>query len=266
MKIAVIGSGNLATHLSLALQYSGNNIVQVYSRNIDNARWLADKLACKATDKSKSCEAINNINKVSRDADLYIIAVKDDAIREVAEQLCHERPDAIFLHTAGSVTIDIFEGLAKRYGVLWPIQSLSKYADVDFRKVPCCIEASDNETLETIKKLTESITETIRIVPSEKRRKMHLAAVFANNLTNHCYRLAEKITEEEELDFSLLLPMIEETARKVSRMSPRDAQTGPMVRYDQAVMSRQLDLITDERTKAIYKLMAESIHTDSIKA
>ena len=264
MKIAVIGSGNLATHLSLALKNSGNDIIQVFSRNIDNARCLADKLACKAIspDSSNSCEAIDNINKVSKYAEAYIIAVKDDAIRDVAEKLCHESPDAIFIHTAGSVTIDVFEGLAKRYGVLWPIQSLSKNAEVDFRKVPCCIEASDNETLETIKKLAEGITETIRVVPSEKRKKIHLAAVFANNLTNHCYRRAERITEAEELDFSLLLPMIEETARKVTRMSPREAQTGPMVRYDQSVMSQQLELIDDERTKAIYRLMAESIHAD----
>lgn len=255
MKITIIGSGNLATHLSVALKAAGNTIMHVYSRNSDNARCLADKLGCDATD---------DISMIPGDAEMYIIAINDDAIRGIAERLCHGRTDAVFVHTAGSVDINVFDGLALRHGVLWPIQTLSKLADVDFRNIPCCIEASDTDTLDTIMDMAKGITDTVCIVDSAKRKRMHLAAVFANNLTNHCYRLAEKIAADAGADFSLFIPLIEETARKVTRLSPHEAQTGPMVRYDQNVMARQLSLISDERTKAIYRLMAESIHEDSL--
>ena len=92
---------------------------------------------------------------------------------------------------------------------------------------------------------------------------MHLAAVLACNLTNHCYRLAERVLESEQIDFRLFLPLIAETAKKVTMMSPKDAQTGPMVRYDQSVMQMQMSMLPDERTREIYRLMADSIHADA---
>ena len=114
-----------------------------------------------------------------------------------------------------------------------------------------------------IRLLAESISEKVVLADSEKRKKLHLAAVLACNLTNHCYRLAERVLQQEQIDWQLFLPLIDETARKVSEMLPKDAQTGPMVRYDVEVMNRQLALLPDERTRQIYRLMAESIHEDS---
>ena len=114
--------------------------------------------------------------------------------------------------------------------------------------------------------MAESISEQVVPADSERRKKLHLAAVLACNLTNHCYRLAERVLEEEQTDFRLYLPLIEETARKVSFLSPHEAQTGPMVRYDTGVMDMQLRLLKDERTRQIYRLMAESIHEDYNKA
>ena len=254
MKIVIIGSGNLATHLSLALKTAGEEIIQVYSRTEDHAKELAEKLGCNHT---------INPDEIDTNADVYILSVKDDAINLIADSICHKCPHALFVHTAGSVPMDIFKGKANHYGVLYPMQTFSKRRKVDFRPIPCFIEASSREALTTIRSLAESISDHVVDCNSEKRKKLHLAAVFACNLTNHCYRLAERVLQEEDIDWKLYLPLIDETAKKVSEMSPRDAQTGPMVRYDVEVMNRQLALIPDDRTRQIYRLMAESIHSDA---
>ena len=240
MKIVIIGSGNLATQLSLALKDAGQEIVQIFSRTSAHAKELADKIGCAYT---ASLEA------VQKDADIYILAVKDDALAALAANLCSARPDALFLHTAGSMPMDVFKGHALQYGVLYPMQTFSKNRRVNFREIPCFIEASSPSALAIIRTLAE--------------KKMHLAAVLACNLTNHCYRLAERVLEAEQIDFRLFLPLIEETARKVTIMSPREAQTGPMVRYDQNVMQMQMAMLPDDRTREIYRLMAESIHDDA---
>ena len=151
------------------------------------------------------------------------------------------------------------------YGVLYPMQTFSKDRAVNFRDIPCFIEACDSKTLEIINSLASKVSEHVVEVSSDKRKKLHLAAVFACNMVNHCYRLAEKVLEEEDLDFSLYQPLIQETANKVKELSPRKAQTGPMVRYDRTIMDAQIALIPDERTRQIYRLMADSIHEDSSK-
>lgn len=254
MNIVIIGSGNLATQLSLALKDAGKDIVQVYSRTEEHAHMLADKIGCSYTDGMKD---------IRRDADVYILSVKDDAISEVAAAVCSDCPNGLFIHTAGSVPMSVFMPFTKRYGVLYPMQTFSKNRKVDFRPIPCFIEASNAQALAMIQSLAESIADNVVQVDSERRKKLHLAAVLACNLTNHCYRLAERVLEDEQLDFRLFLPLIEETARKVQYLSPREAQTGPMVRYDTSIMDMQLSLLPDERTRQIYRLMAESIHEDS---
>ena len=254
MRIVFIGSGNLATHLSLDLKAVGEDIVQVFSRTEEHAKELAEKLSCNYT---------TNIDEIDGNADIYIFSVKDDAINEIAASVCKNASNAVFIHTAGSVPMDVFKGYAQHYGVLYPMQTFSKARHVDFRPIPCFIESSDNKTLDLIRQLAESISDEVVMADSEKRRKLHLAAVLACNLTNHCYRLAERVLQEEQIDFRLYLPLIDETAKKVSEMSPRDAQTGPMIRYDVNVMNRQIGLLPDERTRQIYRLMAESIHEDS---
>ena len=253
MNIIIIGSGNLATHLSYALKASGEHIEQIFSRTEEHARELAEKLGCNYT---------NQIDEIDRNADVYMISVKDDSISGIAASICKNSPHAAFIHTAGSVPMTVFKGNAQHYGVLYPMQTFSKHRQIDFRSIPCFIEASDEQTLRLIRRLSENISDKVVVADSDKRRKLHLAAVFACNLTNHCYRLAERVLQEEQIEWELFLPLIDETAKKVTEMSPKDAQTGPMVRYDVGVMNRQLNLITDERTRQIYRLMAESIHED----
>ncbi len=257
MKIIFIGSGNVATHMASALKDCGHDIIQIYSRTLTNAQILADKL---------HCNAIDDLAQLDNDADAYIISTKDDAISGIAKTICTGRSNAVFIHTAGSVPMKIFEGYAHHYGVLYPMQTFSKGRKVDFRKIPCFIEAQDETAMSVVSTLANTISKHVRAVDSDKRRYLHLAAVFACNLTNHCYRLAEKTLQEQGLDFSLYAPLIEETANKVATMSPRDAQTGPMVRYDTGVMERQKSLIKDERTKQIYQIMADSIHEDACQS
>lgn len=253
MKIVIIGSGNLATNLSLALEDAGQDIVQIFSRTEAHAKELADKVGCSYT---------SSLDDILRDADVYILSVKDDALLRLIPAICSSRQKGLFLHTAGSVPMSLFEGSASQYGVLYPMQTFSKNRRVDFREIPCFIEASSPQTLSIVRSLAKCISDHVVVCDSEKRKKMHLAAVLACNLTNHCYRLAERVLEAEQIDFSLFLPLIEETARKVKTLSPKEAQTGPMVRYDQGVMRMQMEMLPDDRTREIYRLMAESIHED----
>ena len=257
MDIVIIGSGNLATQLGLAMKDAGQNILQVFSKTEEHARELAEKIGSKHT---------ADIDKIDENADVYIISVKDDAISGIAEKLCKKAPNAVLVHTAGSIGIDVFKGKTQHYGILYPMQTFSKNRKVDFRPIPCFLEASDDETLKTIRSIAESVSDNVILADSAKRKKIHLAAVLACNFTNHCYRLAEKVLQEEQIDFNLFLPLIDETAKKVSVLSPKQAQTGPMMRWDTGVMNMQINLLSDERTKQIYRLMAESIHADATSA
>ena len=254
MKIVFIGSGNLATHLSMALKSAGHTPLQVYSNTLSHARQLAKCLHCYATD---------DIKHVSNEADAYIISIKDDAIAGVIDQLAEGRAEAVFIHTAGSVSIDIIARRVSHAAVLYPMQSFTKGRNLDFATIPCFIEATDSKAQNCVTELAESISHEIHPLSSEARKKMHLAAVFASNLANHCYRIAENIVTKEGLDFKLFTPLILETAQKAILMSPRQAQTGPMVRNDVQVMQMQLSLLDDPHAKQIYKDMAESIYVDN---
>lgn len=247
----LIGAGNLATRLGKALVKGGYAVDMVYSRTEASARTLAEALH---TAWTTSPEAIQ------KEADFYIFSVKDDALESLAKTIAPGR-EGIFLHTAGSMPMDVFKGYASRYGVAYPMQTFSKDLDVDFSKIPCFIEASDYRTfLETVG-LFGSICGSIQRLDSEKRRYLHLAAVFACNFTNHCYALAEKILAAQGLPFRLMQPLIEETAHKAALMSPKAAQTGPAVRYDENVIRKQEDLLKDDSaTRRLYELMSESIH------
>ena len=228
--IVFLGSGNLATHLSLALKAAGEDIIQIFSRTQEHAQALAGKLHC------ASC---TNIGDIRTDADIYIFSVKDDALPSLISQLSEhlsQQPSPnnqhpIFLHTAGSVPISVFpdnfqfsiSNFQLSYGVLYPMQTFSKDRTVNFREIPCFIEASDDDTLELIRQLSSRISDHVQEASSDKRKKLHLAAVFACNMVNHCYRLAEKVLEEEDLDFSLYQPLIQETANKVRELSSPNA-------------------------------------------
>lgn len=250
--VVIIGSGNVATHLALALNANGFCISQIYSRLLPNAQLLADRVGA---------TAISSLTDISSDAKWYIISVKDDAIPQIADILFSRiSPDAYVLHTAGSVSIDVLKAKFAHCGVLYPMQTFTKSRELDFSVVPCFIEGADDDCFEEILHFTEHISSRVVAADSHKRKIMHLAAVFACNMVNHCYSLAEQILNENHLDFSLLYPLIAETASKAQTMSPYEAQTGPMIRYDQSVMTAQKSMLHYADMIQLYDIMAKSIH------
>ena len=253
MELVFIGAGRLATQLALALhEQGGHAIAAVCSRTIDSATALAGRVGATATD---------DIAALPRKADAVVIAVKDDALPLVAAQVAALGPECPVFHTAGSIPADALSAVG-RHGVIYPMQTFSKERRTDFTRVPFFIEASDDEALATARRIAESLSNSVTVLDSGRRRQLHLAAVFASNFANHCYTLAADILEDCGLDFSAMLPLIEETAAKVGTMHPRDAQTGPAVRYDEEVMKRQMQMLADKpMTCQIYELMSRSIHS-----
>lgn len=252
MKIVFIGSGNVATHMATALEASGNEIVQVYSRTPDNAALLARRVGA---------EPIDNIGDIYCAADLYIFSLKDDALPGIIAQM---PPTAgVWVHTAGSIPISVLSPHKER-GVLYPLQTFSRDREVNFWDIPVFIEGDRAETTALLRDLAEMISGNVHLLSGDKRRVLHLAAVFACNFANHMYTLASEIVGEEEIPFHLLNPLITETAAKVSVMDPRRAQTGPAVRVDEKVIQRHLELLSDPLKRQIYSLLSKSIHDISV--
>lgn len=248
----MVGAGNVATNLGRALLGAGNDILQVYSRTQASASRLAEMLGG---------SPVTDLEKVSRDADVYIVAVKDSVLAELVPRLCEGREEKVFLHTAGSVSAGVFEGMALHYGVLYPMQTFSKDRLLDFGEIPCFIEWSDDLSFETVSTLAHSVSGRVAPLNSEGRKHLHLAAVFACNFVNHCYAISSDILARHGVPFDIMLPLIDETARKVHHLKPIDAQTGPAVRYDQNVIRMQAEMLRDNPIyKQIYESMSLSIH------
>ncbi|WP_024989581.1 Rossmann-like and DUF2520 domain-containing protein [Segatella albensis] len=252
MKIILIGAGNLATNLGYSLFVAGHKILQVYSRTMESAKMLASQVQAEPT---------NQIASVRKDADAYIFSVKDSVLADLISQISNLVEDKVFIHTAGSMPMDIFKDKAKHYGVLYPMQSFSKEKRVDFSSIPCFLESNDNESKAMIEELAGSISGRIFNMSTDDRKYLHLSAVFACNFVNHCYALSHEILKKHNIPFDVMLPLIDETAGKVHVMDPVDAQTGPAVRYDENVIHRQAQLLNDNiELRDIYEKMSKSIH------
>lgn len=257
MKIVLIGAGNLATNLGKALLAAGHDILQVFSRTMESANALAN-LAGGA--------AVNDISMVRDDADLYILSVKDSVLGDLIPQLCKGKETKTFIHTAGSMPMDVFQGMAMHYGVLYPMQTFSKMREVDFREIPIFIEANDSYAHDLIEALAHDLSDSVYGLSSQDRKYLHLSAVFACNFVNHCYAVSEDILSKHGIPFEVMLPLIDETARKVHELSPMDAQTGPAVRYDENVIRNQSALLKDNPfLKDIYERMSMNIHRMALK-
>lgn len=256
MRVVFVGAGRLAHNLGPALRGAGHEIVQVFGRTRGSAAALASIVGA---------EAVTDVDAIVGDAGIYIICVSDSALRDVASRVCRGRERCLFVHTAGSMPADVFEGLSERYGVLYPMQTFSKEKTVDFGEIPFFIEASDGATADEIARLARTVSGRVSMLSSASRRTLHLAAVFACNFVNHCYALSADILASEGISFDVMLPLIDETARKVHGMAPASAQTGPAVRYDGNVIRRQAGMLADRPLmKDIYELMSESIHQKAL--
>lgn len=255
MIATLLGSGNVATHLSAAMYAKGCcKFRQVYSPTGTHAEALAMKLGC---------DAVTDPSSVLPGSDVYIFALKDSALETVAAQI--PANSGIWIHTSGSLPMDVFSQYTAEYGVLYPLQTFSKGRDVDFSRVPLFVEASSEKSAAAITAIAGALGNGARYMPSVQRRHLHLAAVFACNFANHCYRLAGDILEGIGQPFDVLLPLIDETAAKVHSLPPAEAQTGPAVRYDGNIIQKHLQMLQDPAMAEIYLAMSRDIHDKAKK-
>lgn len=251
-QIVFIGSGNVATHLSKALKSAGNQVLQVYSRSLPHAKKLAKEIRADYTD---------NLRELRTDADIYFIAVKDNALPGLAKKI--NLGDKLIVHTSGSVGMDILKKASKNYGVFYPMQTFSKQKKIDLHGIPVFIEANRVENEKILLTLAHQVAgkKNIHRMNSEQRKIVHLAAVFANNFPNHLYTIAEKILNTRKLSFDILKPLILETAGKIQDNSPAIMQTGPAKRGDKKIINEHLKMLKPyPGYKKIYKLISGSIY------
>lgn len=244
INLVILGAGNVATHLAKAFSNAENvKLKQVYNHRPESLLPFKSFVAT-TTD-------INQLEK----ADVYLIALKDDVISEVAGLLNDNA--SLVLHTSGSVPLEALNRF-KNHGVFYPVQTFSKKKEVNFREIPVCLEANSPENLEVLKDLAEKISNKIYEIDSEQRKALHLAAVFVNNFTNHLYSLGAEICRKNKISFEILKPLIRETVDKLESLSPQEAQTGPALRNDKQTISRHLALLEPKRQE-LYKILTQSI-------
>lgn len=252
MKVAFIGSGNVATHLALRLKDAGEDIVCIFSKTLENAKALASKIGCTYTDTPATVPP----------ADIYICSVKDDCIATALQGIPFP-DDAIVVHTAGSVEMSVLEPFSKNIGVIYPMQTFSKAKSVDWNKIPLFIEANTQDNQSKLLSFARAVSPKLNVATSAQRKIIHLASVFACNFTNEIYAIADRLLSENGMEFSTLHPLIDETVAKIKVMRPAAAQTGPAKRGDRKVMDMQQSLLkgTD---KEIYKLISKAIQNEQL--
>lgn len=250
--VVFIGAGNLATNLAKALYRKGFRIEQIYSRTQESAQSLAQLVEADYT---------TELSAVVEDAQLYIVSLKDAAFVQLLPGLVAGKEKSLWVHTAGSIPMNIWAEQAERYGVFYPMQTFSKQREVDFREIPVFIESNSEADTQLLKDIASTLSEKVYEATSEQRKSLHLAAVFTCNFTNHMYVLAAELLKKYQLPFDAMLPLIDETARKVHELQPLAAQTGPAVRYDENVINEHLRMLADEpEAQELYRRISESIH------
>lgn len=231
-RVVIIGSGNVADALVRALSKTGNPPVQVFARNKSKAAKVAAICGCPYTDDAQELAP----------ADVYIIAVADRAVKQVAAALPFG--DGVVAHTAGSMGLDVFPAKVRNRAVFYPLQTFTCGREIDMREVPILVEANNPHSLEAVRAVANELSDRVQTVDSDRRMLIHAAAVFANNFTNYMYTVGEELVRKAGQDFSILKPLILETARKaLDARSPREVQTGPAIRNDFETRSRHTELL-----------------------
>ncbi len=250
-KIGFVGAGNVAWHLAQDLEKAGHFVPVMYSQNQENARILASQLY--------DTQVLENLDFSEWELDLLILAVSDDALKLVAQMLVVQE-NTIVVHTSGSQPMDVLDILGDDFGVIYPLQTFTKEKGIDLSDTPFCIEAINTKVHEVLFSVAKSLSNKVLVLPSEQRKSLHLAAVFANNFTNHMLFWAKTISDAEGLDFQLFKPLVKETVEKAFLMMPELAQTGPARRGDQKTIASHLALLENNpELTALYKSLSISI-------
>ncbi len=248
IKVVIIGSGNVAHHLIEAFAKSATiEVIQVFARQKESVTPLFDsnKIISTYTDLAS--------------ADLYIIAVSDDAIASVSSQLPFE--NRLVVHTSGAVSMNSLDS-NNRKGIFYPLQTFSKNKAVDFRTIPICLESENETDLELLKNVAESISNSVFEINSQQRKALHVSAVFVNNFVNHLYQIGHEICIGNNVPFEILKPLLLETANKVMTLAPKEAQTGPAKRNDSKTIATHLDFLSNKNHATIYKILTQSIQNN----
>jgi len=255
--IFLIGAGNLGYHLGRHLVGQGCRVTGVFSRSIEKAGALSEATGI------PHCHTYTHIDP---DADIYLLAVNDQAIAPVARSLYQLGiRDKLLVHTSGATPSTVLRPFSTRYGVFYPLQTFSRERSVNFSKIPLCIQANREEDEATLTRLGAELSEAVYRIDDRERAVLHVAAVFVNNFVNHLFEVGYQILEEEALSFDLLRPLIEETAAKVQSNRPADMQTGPAARGDQATIDRHLEYLEDQaQLQDLYRLLSRHINPEKL--
>ena len=247
MRVVFIGAGNVATHLAQSLDKT-HDVVQVYSRHIQNALMLTKML--------KQANATDNLLEIFPDADMYVVSVKDDAISKIVENV--KFSSGLWVHTSGSVSLDVLSAKFERCGVLYPLQTFSRNVAVNMAEVPFFIEGADEYTENLLVNLSKNISDSVYKANSLQRRNLHVAAVFGCNFVNYMWTQADEILQKSGYNFEILLPLIKVALNKAASVSPREGQTGPARRGDFKIMQSHEQMLSNEDAR-LYRILSQSI-------
>lgn len=249
MNIIIVGAGRVGSALSQALNRSGNRILKIISRSGEKAEKLARIIGCE----------YGNTLVIPPESEVIIVAVNDDALFGVLKEI--DLPgNAVIAHTAGSVSLDVFGNEIANHGVFYPLQTFTDGREYDFSTIPLFIEGNNDYSVNALQSLAYSISETVFYLGSEKRKYLHLAAVFSCNFVNHMYYAGKEISGKAGMDFNVLIPLLRETMEKASDLGPERSQTGPAVRNDKKTIEKHLDLLSfSSDLQRMYQVITDSI-------
>ena len=248
MKVTIIGSGNVATVLGKMIKNGGHDIVEVAGRNKNEVKKLTAELL-----------AVENYNldKIEGLSDIYIIAVSDKAINEIASQL--RLTNQLVVHTAAAVPANVLEQCSSSYGVIYPLQTLNKEGNT-IPPMPLLVNGNNENTTKQLLKFCSQLSENVQVATDEERLKLHLCAVLASNFTNHLFALTQKYCTDNGIDFNLLIPIIEETVNRIKTHNAANVQTGPAIRNDANTLDKHRTLLSDNATLlSLYNALTKSI-------
>ncbi|MFO7869593.1 MAG: DUF2520 domain-containing protein [Bacteroidales bacterium] len=249
MKAVIIGAGNVGTHMAKALNKRGVHITQIVSKSMKSAVELASQMESSFT---------TDIADISKTADIYFVCVSDSAVQQVVRQL--NVGDKLVIHTCGSVGIDVFYDNVENYGVVYPMQTFSKFKKVNYSEIPFFIEANNSENELILYNFLKKVSSHVSVVNSQQRAMIHLCAVFASNFTNHMCTISEMLLKDQKIKFEVFKPLLRETFDKIIKYSPSVSQTGPAVRNDNQIIEKHVESLENyPDIQKIYKEISNSI-------
>ncbi len=250
LKIVGIGTGKLAHQLYPAIQSAGHEIIQVFNRSAKSKEWVENELKTSFTDDPRH---------LNRGAEIYIMAVSDDAISSLAPELSF--PNSFFVHCSGATAISEINGYGVRRGVFYPLLSFDGKESINWKQTPLLIEAQDQGDKVNLEILANSLSKKVFEMDSRQRGLLHLSAVLSQNFSNHLIALAQQVCNESKVPFDLLLPLLDESNKRIQNgEEATDVQTGPAIRKDAKTIDRHLYLLREwPEIREVYRILTASI-------